>query len=166
MALTLERLKEVVSYDPETGIFHRLMRGEDKLRHPIPYKRSPSYPYVVIAIDGVLYRAHRLAVLYMTGVMPEHEVDHDNGIEDDNRWINLKPCTEAENMQNKKKYRNNSSGYTGVSYHKVNKNWIARIFKNGKCIRLGSFSSPELAAEAYAKAKAEFHDFHPEVVQR
>ncbi len=83
--LTQERLKEVLSYNPETGIFTRNpgIRGGEKVG-------TNSHGYVSIMVDGYLYQAHRLAWLYMEGYMPEQEIDHISRKRDDNRWCNLR----------------------------------------------------------------------------
>jgi len=95
--LTTERLRELLHYDPETGEFHKISGGR-----PGPIGSLDPAGYRQIAVDGVLYKAHRLAVLYMTGEMPISAlpVDHINRKRDDNRWCNLLVCTAVENSAN------------------------------------------------------------------
>lgn len=81
------------------------------------------------------------------------EVDHINGDTLDNRRINLRIVTRAQNMWNRKLNKNNKSGYKGVS--KDGNLWRAAIQKNKQRITLGWFKTPKEAHEAYCKAAAE-----------
>lgn len=117
--------------------------------------------YIRIELDNRKYMAHRLAWLYMFGKDPDAEIDHINGNRSDNRLANLREAIRSENMQNKGKYRNNSSGLTGVSWSKVRNKWAANIQAGNVQKNLGFFSTKEEAYLAYLKAKAEKHAFHP-----
>lgn len=163
--ITQEYLKECLVYDPETGIFTWRERiGVSKKWNtryagkiagnvlPIGHRR--------ISINKRSYRAHVLAFLYMTGEFPNHEVDHINGIPDDNRWCNLRDGEHALNLQNLRGPKsNNSTGFLGVSLSKKTNKFVAFIGKNGEKKYLGQFDTPELAHEAYLQAKRELHDF-------
>src|SRR5712692_928690 len=112
--------------------------------------------YLRIGICGGQYRAHRLAWLYMTGKWPIDQIDHKNAVKNDNRWKNLREATCAINNQNKRKaLRNNRTGFLGVSRN--GKGFIAQIKINEKRRNLGTYPTPELAHEAYLKAKRELH---------
>lgn len=87
----------------------------------------------------------------------EEEVDHINGNGLDNRRSNLRICNHSENQRNGKKYKNNTTGYKGVSWHKQHKKYYAKIRVNNKDIFLGLFLNPEDAARAYNKAAIIFH---------
>jgi hypothetical protein len=92
----------------------------------------------------------------MTGRWPQFEIDHRNGIHDDNRWENLRDGTKSYNLQNQRKaHRNNKIGLLGVG--KKRDGFQARIHLNGKTRYLGSFPTPELAYAAYLEAKRELH---------
>ena len=82
-------------------------------------------------------------------------VDHINGDGLDNRRVNLRLCESAQNTQNSRMYRNNTSGFKGV-YLRQGK-WAARISVGGKRIELGSFDNPDDAGEAYTKAAKIHH---------
>jgi hypothetical protein len=147
---TQERLKELLSYDPETGVFTRLVgRSGPNARAGDVAGCDNGQGYIRIYIDGRPYKAHRLAWFYMHGVWPS-EMDHRNGNRSDNRIANLREVTRAENKANFSAYRNNTSGYPGVS--SWNGRWKAQIQKDGKKEFLGYHSTPEAARDAYVAA--------------
>lgn len=115
--------------------------------------------YLTVRIFGRSYKAHRLAWLYMTGAWPALDVDHKNGVHDDNRWDNLREVTMSVNQQNQRKaQRGNVVGLLGVSAKR--KKFSARIHLNGKTILLGVHDTPEMAHAAYLKAKREIRRLH------
>lgn len=112
--------------------------------------------YRVIRIDDALYLAHRLAWFYVTGNWPANQIDHINGVRDDNRFSNLREATNLQNAHNRK-YNRNKSGFQGV--RKENSKWLAEIKINYKAVRLGLFNTPEEAHCAYLIAKRQHHPF-------
>lgn len=155
--LTADRLKELLLYDQETGVFTwRTGRGVTT-KHGDVAGSIASHGYRLITVDGKRYRAHRLAWLYVHGAWPEEEVDHINQKKDDNRIANLRHATHWENSQNRPMQANNKSGYRGVSKRKGRERWVAKIYTRGKCRLLGEFSSPEQANAAYQAAARELH---------
>lgn len=82
---------------------------------------------MVIRVDGRLYKASRLAWLWMTGEWPKGEVDHVNRCSLDNWWTNLRDATHAVNMGNHKGYKNNVSGVNGVYRHSNGNRWVAEL---------------------------------------
>lgn len=96
---------------------------------------------------------HRLIMGY-----PSSYIDHKNGCTIDNRKCNLRLCTNGQNISNSRLRKDNSTGFKGVSKEPRMKNgWYAQISINGKCIRLGTFRSPEEAAGLYCTAALEFY---------
>jgi|SRR5262249_13953776 len=88
--VTAERLREVLSYDPETGTFTWRVSGGGRRTSGVAGHHDRAWKgYVCIAVDGRKYRAQRLAFLYMTGDWPPAQIDHINGDTSDNRWANL-----------------------------------------------------------------------------
>jgi hypothetical protein len=156
--LTQERLKELLSYDPETGIFINLKsRGTAKIGSVAGCKNRG---YVCIRINSKSYLAHRLAWLYVHGNFPEKYLDHMNEIRDDNRIINLRLATNQENQHNRSSANSDSaSGYLGVGWHKQYGKWMTRIQLNGRRKHLGFFNTAEEASEAYLAAKRDLHPF-------
>jgi len=160
--LTQERLKEVLNYDPESGIFTRLVSTSNCVKVGDVAGTINSRGYLQIMIADKRYLAHRLAFLYMTGAFPKDCTDHINGIRGDNRWINLRQCTKTENGQNRTSNKNSSSKYPGVCCDKKAKKWRAQIKINGKVKYLGLFQAESEAYAVYCKAKAELHTFNPQ----
>ena len=90
--ITQSELKELLNYDPATGVFTWLVsRGRVKASSVAGHVHSRGY--IVIMVDGRRHLAHRLAFVYMTGTFPDDQVDHINEIKADNRWINLREAT-------------------------------------------------------------------------
>jgi hypothetical protein len=156
-ALSALRLRELLSYDAESGEFRwrnpagrwgRIASGS------IAGGTSKTTGYQQIAVDGIPYKAHRLAWLYMTGDWPPNEIDHINRVRDDNRFANLRAATLQENLSNKEVYKSNTSGFPGVTWHSRICMWQARLGVARSRKHLGYFDSPEKAASAYASAKA------------
>ncbi len=80
---------------------------------------------------------HRLAWLYMYGEWPVGDIDHINGIRDDNRLINLRSVSRQENLRNRRTGRNNTSGVMGVNWDKSLGKWRSSIGIGGKTKHLG-----------------------------
>ena len=161
MLLTQSRLKELVAYDPETGIFTRLVRTANSTRVGDIAGGVMAIGYRIIKIDGRPYRAHRLAWLYMTGDWPVDGMDHINGARDDNRISNLREATQTQNGQNQAIHCNNKCGFMGVDWHRASGKWRSQIGFEGRLKHLGLFDSPDDAHAAYVAAKAEMHTFQP-----
>lgn len=104
--------------------------------------------------------AHRLAWLYVHGRWPIADIDHINGIRDDNRFTNLREASRAENNQNIRSARSHAiSGLLGAHWHRQSGLWYMRIKVDGKSFTKGMFATAEEAHAAYLKAKAEHHPF-------
>jgi hypothetical protein len=154
------RVTQLLNYQPETGEFTwRESRGTSiKVGMAAGSIRDG---YVCIWIDGISYKAHRLAFLHMTGQWPTEFVDHIDGDRANNRWANLREATCSGNNQNRGLGVNNRSGFLGVGWKKAEQKWQARIRVAGKLKHLGYFDDPTAAAAAYADAKARLHTFNP-----
>lgn len=157
--LTAQRLRELLHYDPETGVFTRRIatgrHGCFKAGEIAGSKNTVGY--VEMGIDSGRYLAHRVAVLYMTGEWPRYMVDHLDTVRDNNRWSNLRDAPELINRQNlRRAHKSSISGFLGASKHR-NK-WSATIRVGGKRLRLGTFETPEEAHAAYVAAKRIYHE--------
>lgn len=95
------------------------------------------------------------------GAAKEMEVDHLDGDGLNNQRENLRCCTHSQNLKNRKKHKNNISGFKGVSFYTRTKQWVAFIGVDNKNIGLGYFKTKEEAYEAYCKACIKYHkEFH------
>ena len=156
MKLTLERLKELLEYDPETGVFRWLIKSGSKSAGSIAGTSHKDGCCFRIMIDRKCYRSHILAWFYMTGEWPPSEIDHRNTIGTDNRWKNIRLSDRYKNMQNQRRaHRNSKTGLLGV--HKCGGKYRARILYNGNDKSLGLHNSPQKAYEAYLSAKRKLH---------
>jgi len=157
--LTQERLKELFTYYPETGVLmpRKVRQGVTQYREAGTIRKSNGYRQV--CIDRKLHYTHRLAFLYMDGFMPELHVDHINGNKLDNKFCNLRLATRSVNAQNMRgPMRHNSTGYLGVTKASQKSGFVAKISVNGKRVYLGTFEAEVEAHEAYLKAKRNFHE--------
>jgi hypothetical protein len=153
--LTADRLRELLEYDPETGIFTWRVRRAGKTVSGSPAGCVGPKGYVRIDVDCVTYRAHRLAWLYVHGEWPSGMLDHRNRIRHDNRISNLRLANLSLNAANSTLISTNKSGFRGVSWHNRDKRWVSQICVNGRVTFLGNFKDPVDAARAYDKAAAE-----------
>lgn len=158
--LTQERLKQLFRYTPKTGRFTRLCSQPSVNAGDVAGCLQRGY--VKIGIDGKVYNAHRLAWLYVNGEFPENQIDHVNGVRDDNRICNLRDVTNIENHKNQKTPVNNTSGVIGVSWIKGSKKWRSKIGKEFMQIRLGEFTDKfeAICARKSAENKYEYHANH------
>ena len=154
--LTQNQLKEYLHYNANTGMFTRIKSGQGIRFGSIAGRIKPS-GYLYIGLQRQEYYAHRLAFLFMTGTFPSNEIDHINGVKDDNRWFNLREATPSENKCNIGKYNNNTSGFKGVSWNKVSKKLRADIQHMNNRIYLGLFDSPESAHQVYIATATRLH---------
>ena len=158
-----ERLVELLTYSPDTGIFSWKKNRRGVIRKGYSAGHLHSRGYVSICVDGISYKAHRLAWLYVNGKPPVDQIDHINGVRDDNRIANLREATNAENHQNQGLHSTNSSGFPGVTWVPKRNRWKAQIKVLGKNKHLGMYRELEAAAEAYKTAKARMHRFQPNI---
>jgi len=154
-----EYLRSILHYDPETGVFTWLKsRGRQKAGS-VAGSTNKETGRVTVIIDRRKIKAHRLAVLYMTGAWPENDVDHKDVDPSNNAWVNLRPATVGQNHQNKKLQTTNFVGLAGVYAPKHTRKFRAEIRTGGKARHLGYFKTPEEAHAAYLAAKQELHPF-------
>ena len=152
--LAAERLRELLEYFPETGIFRwRVSRQRVRVGSIAGCLNGDGY--LTIMVDGKKHRAHRLAWLYVHGTWPKDQIDHINRDRADNRIENLREATPTENNRNQNKRYDNTSGHVGVSWSKAAQKWVAQIRHLGKKIHLGFFTEKEDAIAARAAAEIE-----------
>lgn len=145
--LTQSRLKELLHYDPDTGVFTRAkaVRGHKK---GAVAGCDNGRGYIRIKVDGRYFLAHRLAWLYETASFPEGEIDHINRNGLDNRIKNLRTVTRSENLLNKGLDHRNTSGVKNVSWDQHREKWVAQVRRNKKQFNLGRFATKDEAVAA------------------
>lgn len=163
-SITKEKLLQLFSYNPDTGDFTRISRPCNKVKIGDVPRCLSDEGYIHFRVNGGLYRAHRLAWLAVTGVWPDGQIDHINGIKTDNRFCNLRLVTNGQNQQNRRHARKDNlhSKSIGVGFWSVNGKWRARIQIDKKSVFLGYFDTEEDASIAYMDAKANLHPFSQE----
>jgi hypothetical protein len=152
----IEILKNIIEYNPETGIFTWAKDRKGHSRKGNVAGGCHGSGYTTIRINGKDYLAHRLAWAIHYGSIPENmQIDHINGDRKDNRILNLRLATHEENCRNSRPRKHNKSGIKGV--RRMRSKWAARIRINNEEIWLGSYETSEAAAQAYKEAADKFH---------
>lgn len=149
--ITQVELKELLNYDANTGVFTRRVSRRGYRAGSIAGSTNRK-GYHQIGIGEIVYKAHRLAWLYVYGAWPANDVDHINGVRNDNRIENLRAVTRSENLQNQR----NARGYT-----RNGGGWMAQIRFTGAQHYLGTFPTESEARDAYLTAKKTFHPSSP-----
>lgn len=157
---TQAQIKELLHYDPETGVLRWKTARSSRVKPFGVAGYKDTNGYIKIQINGVNFRGHRIAWIYMTGEWPQNEVDHKNGVRDDNSWGNLREATRKQNCENLPLATKNKSGFRGVYFDKKRKKWIAQISSNRKVFNLGGYESPQEAYSVCLLKRAEMfsHD--------
>lgn len=169
MNLTTENVSKILDYNLDTGVFtwkararEWFMRDQDWKRWNTRYagkmagyvsKTTTGYPRLLIKVLGKGYLASRLAFVWMGESLPD-QVDHADGDSLFNRWDNLKPSTNADNHRNQSMSRANTSGATGVTWHKAAGKWQAKGGLDGKRYHLGYFGELDEATAAVSEFRA------------
>lgn len=170
-----EVLRQLLRYEPSTGkLFWKERTGGKSEKHTKTWNSrnagTEAFPtihkqgYRKGTLLGVTVLAHRVAWAIQTGVWPDEQVDHINGMKSDNRWENLRQVTNSENCRNMPIPKHNTSGVLGV--YTEGKGWKAAIQVGGKNIHLGCFRSLSDAAQARKEAenKYGYHANHGRVL--
>ena len=160
--LPIEYLRERLRYEPDTGRLFWLdyedmskswrtrWAGKDA------FTTVNSEGYHIGTIDRVPLRAHRVIWALANSEWPTNQIDHINNIKTDNRITNLRVVTNQENNRNMPMRCNNTSGVTGVNWHKPLHKWRAQIKIDGRTKHLGYFETLEEAAEARKEASKKY----------
>lgn len=117
-------------------------------------KHKDGYRYIMFRRYRFL--EHRV-IWHFLGFDESPQIDHINGVRNDNRLCNLRPASNAQNSMNKPKQSNNTSGYKGVTFNKTANKFHAKICANGKRHSLGYYKTAPEAYQAYIQAQGELH---------
>ena len=151
--VTQRRLKEVLNYNPETGVFNWVNRKQ-KVAGYIKING-----YRGITVDNKTYAAHTLAWIYVYNKVPSM-LDHIDHNRDNNAILNLREVDCTTNSKNMKQNKNNKTGIVGVSWNNKLMKWAADITVNRRTVKLGCFTDIYLAIKARADAEIKYN-FHP-----
>lgn len=163
--ITQATLKELLHYDPDTGVFTWRVRPSRRVyigdEAGSVYQRGNAC-YRDIKIDGVKYLAHRLAWLYTYSEFPAGQIDHIDGNGLHNWIINIRDVDNRENQKNSRLRSDNTSGTVGVSFDKASGKWKAQISTGSGRKRLGHFTDIKDAIAARKSAEVEYgyHENH------
>lgn len=156
-SFTADYIRDLLNYDPETGLFSWRVNRSTSTRIGDPAGNVTSWGYHVICVDYIKYMAHRLAWLHVYGHWPVLDIDHINGVRNDNRIINLRDVTPQINSQNLLRAMPSSKTKL-LGCHMNRGRFTAQIRVNGKIMHLGRFDTPEPAHAAYLAAKRKLHE--------
>lgn len=159
MKLTQGKLKEVLDYDPDTGVFMWKVKRSNFCNIDRAAGSTRQDGYKTVFLYGKAYKAHRLAWFYVYGYFPETCIDHINGDNGDNRIENLREVGLSCNSQNSNIQKNNKTGFIGVHWCKKAKKYYSTIRVGGKLNHLGTFSHPLEAA----LLRVEWQESNPEI---
>ncbi len=161
--LTQKRLKELLKYDPKTGIFIWRVDRRGGATKGDKAGNLNSWGYLRVTVDGKEYKISRLAFLYVKGYFPEYFVDHKYGDRIDNRWKMIRHTTNSCNSQNSKIRSDNTSGFKGV--YKSGTKWSAGIKIKGEKIGLGRYENKLDAAIARLEYEIACPEWHCDIRQ-
>ena len=152
------RVRELFTYQPDTGYLIRKIYVSSTARAgQRAGSVTQSTGYRRIKIDGIVHQEHRVIWFYVTGSWPLAEIDHEDGIESNNRWDNLRLADRHQQCWNAKNKSNNTSGVKGVSWYPARKKWAARIMAAGKSCLVGYFDDLTEAASALDQKRSQLH---------
>ncbi len=163
--LTAEDIRQLLDYDPATGIFiWRERVGDDQYTVAFNTRflgktagTKDHLGYFRILVFGKLYLAHRLVWLWMTGLWPIKHLDHIDRNPSNNAFSNLRECTHAQNHWNITKSKTNRCGFKGVTFQKSRGKFRSEIKFNRRRVVLGRFDTAEEAHAAYIVAAQKYH---------
>lgn len=165
-----ELVRAFFDYNPETGKLYHREKPREYFQTERGWKisngkitpgeevvgRDNGRGYLQVCVLGKMVQLHRLVWLHYYGSWPEKQIDHINQIKTDNRISNLRDVSNRQNSLNKGIISTNTSGKTGVCFHKQTGKWLSRIKIRGKQKHLGLFEEFEDAVRAREEAELKY----------
>lgn len=145
MSKALELAGELLQYDKKTGVF-RWKSGRAQVRAGDIAGSMDNHGYIKLRLNGMFFKAHRIAWMMAYREAPKGQIDHINGIRSDNRIENLRVVTNKQNAENMKLRSDNTSGFRGVSFNRKAGRYEAHVRHLGKKLNLGIFDTKEEAS--------------------
>ena len=157
-AITKQLALESLSYEHETGWLTWVKKASDKtaVGSRAGWQRSPN-GYRQVGFMGETIYEHRLVWLIVTGAFPEFQIDHRNGIKDDNRFANLRAASSTQNLANIGAKRDNTSGAKNVHWCNTRKRWIVKVKRSGRTHYVGAYVDYAVAVAAAAASRLQVH---------
>ena len=153
-----DKLKDLFQYNAKTGLLHWKIKCSWNVKIGNVAGTTKHWSnYIYIRFNNKSYPAHKLVWLYHYGIYPNGCIDHVNGIRNDNRIDNLRHATRAQNSQNMRIFKSNTSGIKGVDWKKNTNKWRVRLQVNHKRIEIGSFYCLDLAELVANEARTKYH---------
>ena len=173
---TAEQLRQLLRYDPETGKLFWFRRPASMFKahsHEVTWNKrfADKEAFTSLTAEGYLqgtilgwrYNAHRVIWAMVHNEWPKSHLDHINGCRSDNRMVNLRMVSDQANARNQKRYSSNTSGVTGVQWHKAAAKWTANIRSDhGRNLYLGLFDdfNDAVSARKAAEVRLGYHPNH------
>lgn len=155
--ISQERLREVLDYNPETGVLTRKVRTSNRIKVGDQLGHLRPDGYLQAFVGGRMELLHRVAFLWAHGFLPE-EVDHINGDRSDNRLSNLRAASKTTNQHNRRVRKDAQSGVKNVSFCSADGLWVVRIRDGGgRRHHIGTFRDFALACSAAKHAAEKYH---------
>lgn len=162
--MTPDKVKDIFDYNQETGelIWKKRPDLTDRWNNKMPGKiaGTTTHGKIVVRVNKRHYFAHRLIWAIVYGDWPINDIDHIDHDPTNNRISNLRQATRSENIHNRRRNKNNTSGFKGVVFDKRRQKWRSEIMISGKRRFLGYFGSPEDAHKAYILSASPIEKFH------
>jgi hypothetical protein len=157
VALTQERLKEVLYYHPESGDFVRLVALCGRALVGQQVGTPDAAGYLTSKIDGKTYKLHRLAFLYVLGRWPDPECDHRDMVKNNNEWSNLREASLGENRRNVGPRKGNTTGIKGIRFDRRRGTYVVDLQTNKQRHNYSGIKTLEEAIEVCAQLLVTFH---------
>lgn len=156
--ITQDYVKKFYIYEPDTGNFIWAVHRHGSKGVGSVAGKTDSHGYIQIRLNGKSHLAHRIAFIYMTGLAPhDKEIDHVDGVRNNNSWSNLRACNRRQNQQNKIFISDSATGIRGVFKRKNKNAYDVVVSVGGKNRYFGRFPDLEFAELVAIEARNKYH---------